>query len=43
MIKVPCPKCSHSVDIDIKKAVDEHGEVFICPNCKFKFRYAPNG
>lgn len=43
MIKIKCPKCKTEVEINISKAVDENGEVFMCPNCKNKFRYAPNG
>lgn len=42
MITVPCPNCSHNVEINIAKAVDEFGEEFICPNCKYRFRYASN-
>ena len=40
---IKCPKCQQEVEINITKAVDENGEVFLCPNCKNKFRYAPNG
>ena len=43
MKKIKCPKCQQEVGIDIAKAIDENGEVFMCPNCKNKFRYAPNG
>lgn len=43
MIKIKCPKCKQEVNIDIAKAIDEDGEVFMCPNCKNKFRYASNG
>jgi len=43
MEKVPCPKCNSEVQIDIAKAMDEHGEVFKCLNCNYTFRYAPNG
>ena len=43
MTIIKCPKCRTDVEINISKAVDEHGEVFEYPNCKFKFRYAPNG
>ena len=43
MTTVKCPKCKTDVEIDISKAVDEYSEVFLCPNCKYKFRYAPNG
>ena len=40
---VKCPKCKSDVEIDIVNAVDESAEVFRCPKCKYKFRYAPNG
>ena len=43
MIKVNCPKCKAEVEINISKAIDEHAEVFRCPNCGFPFRFAPNG
>ena len=39
MITINCPKCEKEVLIDIKNALDEHGEVYQCPNCKSKFRY----
>ena len=39
MAKAKCPKCGQEVEIDIAKAVDENGEVFVCPHCGFKFRY----
>lgn len=38
-----CPKCGNVTEINISHAIDEHGEVYICPNCKYQFRYAPNG
>jgi predicted RNA-binding Zn-ribbon protein involved in translation (DUF1610 family) len=40
MIKIKCPKCEAEVEINISKAIDEHGEVFKCPKCKYEFRYA---
>ena len=40
MTTISCPKCNNEVTIDIAKAVDEHGEEFVCPNCKIQFRYA---
>jgi len=43
MIIVKCPKCDSDVEINISRAVDEDGEVFKCPKCSCKFRYAPNG
>ena len=36
---IKCPKCHKDVEIDIAKAIDENGEVFMCPHCKFSFRY----
>ena len=39
MKQVKCAKCGTDVTIDIAKAVDENGEVFVCPNCGFKFRF----
>lgn len=38
-----CPKCQSEISIDIRNAIDEYGEEFICPICKYTFRYAPNG
>ena len=37
---IKCPKCKCDVEINIAKAKDEDGEVFECPQCKWKFRYA---
>ena len=42
MIKINCPNCRKEITINIAKAVDEFGEEFICPNCKYRFRYAAN-
>lgn len=39
MEKIACFNCGNLVQIDISKAIDEEGEVFVCPNCKKKFRY----
>jgi uncharacterized protein YbaR (Trm112 family) len=39
-IKCPQPECDELITIDIAKSVDENGEVFVCPKCKQKFRYA---
>ena len=41
MEKVKCVKCGSEVTIDISKAKDSEGEVFECPNCGLRFRYAP--
>lgn len=43
MEKLKCPKYQQEVKINISDAIDEVGEIFMCPNCKNKFRYAPNG
>lgn len=40
MDKVKCINCGYDVEINIANACDENGEVFECPNCGFKFRYA---
>lgn len=40
MRKIKCPKCGEDVDIDITKAIDENGEVFMCPHCHFEFWYS---
>ena len=40
MIIIECPSCSKEFQVNISKAIDEHGEVFICPKCKKAFRYA---
>ena len=37
--KINCPKCNYPVEINIGNAVDEEGEEFFCPNCRFIFRY----
>lgn len=37
--KINCPKCFTPVEINIANATDEDGEEFLCPNCKFIFRY----
>lgn len=34
-----CPKCGNHFSVTITDAVDEHGEVFICPNCRYLLRY----
>ena len=36
---VCCPRCGSSVSIDISKAVDSEAEVFICPECRYRFRF----
>lgn len=39
MDKVKCPKCNELVEIDISKSISDDGEVFMCPHCKYVFRY----
>ena len=39
MKKIKCPKCGEDVEINIAKAVDESGEIYICPKCKYKLRF----
>ena len=39
MKKVKCVKCGNEVVIDIARARDEEGEVFVCPKCGFEFRF----
>ena len=40
MKTINCPKCNFPVEINIVSAVDEQGEVFVCPKCGYKFRFA---
>jgi predicted RNA-binding Zn-ribbon protein involved in translation (DUF1610 family) len=35
-----CPKCKEEVPLDVWKAIDEDGEVYLCPHCGWKFRFA---
>ena len=39
MIKIKCPYCEEPVTISISKAIDEEGEVFLCPHCNKPFRF----
>lgn len=39
MKTIKCVKCGYDVVINISNAIDENGEVFVCPNCGQKFRY----
>ena len=39
MKTIKCPHCNKPVTIDISKAIDEEGEVYICKHCREKFRY----
>lgn len=41
-MKIVCPKCGEPQWIDISNAIDEDGETFLCPHCKWKFRYVSN-
>lgn len=36
---VQCPKCKADVKIDISDAIDENGEIYICPKCGYQFRF----
>ena len=38
-MKIKCPKCKAEVKLDISRAVDEEGEVFVCTHCGWPFRY----
>ena len=40
---INCPKCKKELQIDIANSISDDGEVFKCPNCRYEFRYAPNG
>ena len=35
MEKIMCPKCGNEITIDVSKAIDENGEIFLCKNCKW--------
>lgn len=37
--KVKCPKCNKEIKLDISQSVSEDGEVYICPYCKYLFRF----
>ena len=39
METIKCPKCDENVVIDIAQSISEDGEVFMCPSCKYTFRY----
>lgn len=39
MTNIKCPKCNKEFEINISKSIDENGEVYQCPYCKFKIRY----
>ena len=36
MEKIICPKCGSEITIDVSKAIDENGEIFLCKNCKWQ-------
>lgn len=42
MTIIKCPNCNSALQINIAKALDEHGEVFRCPKCNYFIRYTPN-
>ena len=33
MEKIICPKCGSEITVDISKAIDENGEIFLCKSC----------
>jgi DNA-directed RNA polymerase subunit RPC12/RpoP len=37
--KITCPKCGKPVKPDIAKALDEEGELHVCPHCGQKYRF----
>ena len=39
MRTITCPKCKDNFSVSISDAIDEHGEVYICPHCGWKLRY----
>lgn len=39
MTKVKCIKCEKDIELDVSKALDENGEVFVCQHCGQKFMY----
>ena len=39
MKKITCPKCGKEISISLTNALDENGEVFRCPHCKWPVRY----
>ena len=39
MKEIKCPTCGAPIKIDIAKAIDMEGEVFICKNCGKTIRY----
>ena len=38
-MEVKCIRCGNNVKIDISKAIYKNGDVLLCPNCGFHFRY----
>lgn len=39
MKTINCPKCKTPVKINIANAIDENGEVYVCSECGYKFRF----
>ena len=39
MTVITCPKCNEEFTINIAQSISDDGEVFMCPNCKWKVRY----
>lgn len=42
MEKIICPKCGSEITVDISKAIDENGEIFLCKNCKWQVLLSSN-
>jgi len=37
MEKIECVKCGKDIELDVSKALDENGEIYVCPHCGQKF------
>ena len=37
MEKIECVKCGKDIELDVSKALDESGEIYVCPHCGQKF------
>ena len=35
-----CPKCNNTFSINLINSLDEDGETYLCPHCKYIIRYA---
>lgn len=38
-MKINCPKCYKETEFFLNEAVDENGEIYVCKNCGYKFRF----